>query len=129
MAALTDTLSDYLQAVFAAQAADVTARHTAALQTKHSIEYAGEQFNFECVRRGETLACTAAFADIEAIWKRVQRYTAQKARAIAAQTENATTDLYAFSPDEYDLYVQFLREAADTLWGYFYPYVKFAHLK
>ena len=104
MAALTDTLSDYLKAVFAAQAAEVTARHTAALQT-NSIEYAGEQFNFECVRRGETLACTAAFADIEAIWKRVQRYTAQKARAIAAQTENATTDLYAFSPDEYDLYV------------------------
>jgi hypothetical protein len=63
--------------------------------------------------------------DIARLFRRVYRYTSQKSRFIAVGGERgagggvpATTnvDLYAFSPDERDLYLQFLKEGAGRIW-------------
>jgi hypothetical protein len=123
---LQNALWDYLRAVCSAQAAAIAASHAAAIHRHEQCgaEYQGEQFNFITAHNGEQLICTAAMADIEALFVRAQRYTAQKARAIAARMEGATIHQYAITTDERGMYLQFLREAADTLWNCFYPHVK-----
>jgi hypothetical protein len=93
--------------------------------------YSGIGFTFDVGTTGGKRTATALMVCIEDLFERVCRYTAQKARFIAVNgqrgTENGATtnvDLYAFSADERELYLQFLREGSNRLWELLVGYVK-----
>ena len=96
-------------------------------KSKDDDTYSGFGFSFDVgVAGGGTRAVTALLVDIDGLFGRVCRYTAQKARFIPGAENGATTniDLYAFSADERALYLQFLREGANRLWALLVGYAK-----
>jgi hypothetical protein len=133
---LSDALLSYLEAVegteeggtiapIGTEGADVTA--------KRDDAYSGIGFTFDVGTVTGNRTATALMVDIDGLFKRVCRYTAQKSRFILVNGERITAnggtattnvDLYAFSADERELYLQFLREGSNRLWELLVGYVK-----
>jgi hypothetical protein len=67
---------------------------------------------------------TALMVDIDKLFSRVYLYTSQKSRFIRDKEGNTDTDLFTFSPDESNLYLQFLKDGSDELWKIFIAYAK-----
>jgi hypothetical protein len=95
--------------------------------------YSGIGFTFDVGTVTGRRTATALMVDIDNLFKRVCRYTAQKSRFILVNGERITAnggtattnvDLYAFSADERELYLQFLREGSNRLWELLVGYVK-----
>jgi hypothetical protein len=129
---LSEALLSYLTAVEeGGQASDVEPAPTPRAP-KDDDTYSGIGFTFDVgTTDGGKRMATALMINIDGLFKRVRRYTAQKARFITVgsgsqQSAVATTnvDLYAFSEDEHDLYLQFLREGSNRLWELLVGYVK-----
>jgi len=118
---LTSALLGYLEGIVQAQNVQpITAPCHPASDIPH---YCGEAFQFHLGRCGGA-AVTAIMIHIEKLFTRVNRYTSQKSRFLANKEGATNTDLYAFSADEFDLYKQFLIEAADRIYKFFLPYTK-----
>jgi hypothetical protein len=123
--AVLNELADALAGYFSASASSGTSAGgaAAAIPPAAHFEYTGVGFQFVFDRRQHV---TALMTSIDILFLRVWRYTSQKSRFImqagskgggTAGSVPATThtDLYTFSPDEQDLYREFLREGADRL--------------
>jgi hypothetical protein len=131
---LSDALLVYLTAVESAEGGETIApigTEGADVTAKRDDAYSGIGFTFDVGTAAGKRTATALMVDIDSLFKRVCRYTAQKARFILVNgqrgTENGATtnvDLYAFSADERELYLQFLREGSNRLWELLVGYVR-----
>jgi hypothetical protein len=126
LADLSEALLDYLTAVGGAEDNGTVEPVVPEDATKKVDNvYSGIGFRFD-VGATDDRRVTALMVDIWGLFERVYRYTSQKSRFIAVGGERETAngkaagstnvDLYAFTPDEADLYRQFLKEAAGKLW-------------
>jgi hypothetical protein len=127
--ALADALFEYISAIMPVMPQCVTPISPEKNHQSSEPDFAGLGFTFTTANANTAQQCTAVMVDIERLFTRVQRYTAQKSRFVSVQEgKNAAattdTDLYRLSADEKELYLQFLREGAHRLWQLFYMHAK-----
>ncbi|MDR0618879.1 MAG: hypothetical protein LBG17_03150 [Bacteroidales bacterium] len=118
---LTSALLGYYQVIDNVQAGSSSnTAGSAEIIAAKDPDYAGVAFTFPRANGFDGSLATAIIIDIDELFTKIDRYTSQKSRFIKTQTAKdgpavTDTDLYRFSPDERELYIQFLKEGADKV--------------